>query len=288
MLENLRKRPWPTRVAVGSALFMIAVGLTVLVGWFSHTPALIQFGLQLPPMTRNAAACSLLCGLASLIVVLRGPRWLAVVCAGIVSTVCILTLVEFVLGVNVGIDDLLGASYIPIRMSSPGRMAPVAAICFSLGSISLMLVPRMLSKRHELLLALSGSIIAAAGIATVMAFALGSSDAFGWGHDTRASLPAAVALWIFGVGILALAWRVETNRIGAPPWLPISVAIGVGTTAIAVWQALIADGYSPFALVPAVVLGGGCLMAPIFGLTIYQTQRAHAQAAALRRGERSE
>lgn len=98
MPETIRKRPWPTRVVVGSALFMMALGLTVLVGWFSHTPALIQFGFQLPPMTRNAAACSLLCGVALLIVILRGPRWLTVVCGGIVSTLCILTLVEFVFG----------------------------------------------------------------------------------------------------------------------------------------------------------------------------------------------
>jgi PAS domain S-box-containing protein len=285
MPETVHQRTWPTRVTLGSALFMIALGGTVLVGWFSHTPALIQFGFQLPPMTRNAAACSLLSGIALLTVVLRGPRWSTIVCAGIVSAVCILTIVEFVFGVNVGIDNLLGPSYIPIRLSSPGRMAPVAAICFGLGAMVLMSMPRMLSKRNELLLAIVGSTIAAAGMATIMAFVLGSSDAFGLGQDTRVSLPAAVALCIFGLSMLALAWRVETDRIGTPRWLPISVAIGVATSAAGVWQALVADGYSPFAVVPAVVLGGGCLMAPIFGLTIYQAQRAHAQAAALRRTE---
>lgn len=285
MPETIRKRPWPEGVAIVLALFMVALGVIVLTGWFSHTPALIQFGFQLPPMTRNAAACSLLCGLALLMVVLKGPRWVTVTCAGIVTTICILTIVEYVFGVNVGIDDFLGPSYIPIRLSSPGRMAPVAAICFGLGAIGLMLVPRMFSKRHELLFAMVGSLIAAAGMATILAFALGSSEAFGWGHDTRVSLPAAVALWIFGLGMLALVWRVELDRIGTPSWLPISVGIGVATSAVSVWQALIADGYSPFALVPAVVLLGGCLMAPIFGLTIYQAQRAHAQAVALRRSE---
>lgn len=285
MPETIRKRPWATRVAGGSALFMVALGGTVLAGWFSNTPALIQFGFQVPPMTRNAAACSLLCGVGLMIVVLKGPRWLTVVCAAIVSIICILTIFEFVFGVNLGIDDLLGPPYIPIRLSSPGRMAPVAAFCFGLGSVCLMLGPRTLSKRHELLLAISGSVIAAAGMATIMAFALGSSDAFGWGHDTRVSLPAAGALWIFGLGMLSLAWRVEMDRIGTPSWLPISVAIGVATSAVGVWQALIADGYPPFALLPAVVLGGGCLMAPVFGLTIYQAQRSYAQAAALKRSE---
>jgi PAS domain S-box-containing protein len=285
MRETVRVRAWPTRVAAGSAVLMLALGLTVLAGWFSHVPALIQFGPQLPPMTRNAAACSVLCGLALLMVVLRGPRWLTVVCAGIVSAVSILTIGEYVFGVNPGIDGLLGPSYVAIRVSSPGRMAPVAAICFGLGSMGLLLAPRILSKRYALLLGLNASIIAAAGMATVMSFSLGSSDAFGWGNDTRASLPTAVALWVFGFGMLALAWRVETDRAGTPRWLPISVAIGVATSTVGLWQALIADGYSPFALLPAVVLGGGCLMAPIFGLTIYLAQRAHTQAAALGRSE---
>ena len=85
--------------------------------------------------------------------------------------------------------------------------------------------------------------------------------------------------------MLALAWHVETDPAGTPRWLPISVAIGVATSAVGLWQALIADGYAPFALLPAVVLGGGCLMAPILGLTVYMAQQAHAQAAALRRSE---
>jgi PAS domain S-box-containing protein len=285
MTETVRPKPWPTRIAGGSAVFMVALGLTVLAGWFSHIPALIQFGSQLPPMTRNAAACSVLCGLALLMVVLRGPRWLTVVCAGIASAISILTIVEYVFGVNAGIDELLGPPYIAIRAASPGRMAPVAAISFALGSAGLLLAPRILSKRRALLLGLNGSIIAATGMATLIAFALRSSDAFGWDHYTRASLPAAVALWVFGFGMLALAWRVETGQVGTPRWLPISAAIGVATSTVGLWQALIAEGYAPFALLSAVVLGGGCLMASIFGLTVYLAQTAHRQAAALGQSE---
>ena len=131
MTETVRVTPWPTRLAAGSAVFLVALGLTVLAGWFSHTPALIQVLPQLPPMTRNTAACFLLCGLALLIVALKGPRWLVVACAGTVSVVSVVTIVEYVFGVNAGIDELLGPSYITVRPSSPGRMAPVTAICFA-------------------------------------------------------------------------------------------------------------------------------------------------------------
>src|SRR5262249_56194913 len=92
---------------------------------------------------------------------------------------------------------------------------------------------------------------------------------------------AVVGFSVLGFGILALAWHVETDPTGTPRWLPMSVAIAVGTSTVGLWQALIAGGHAPFALLPAVVLGGGCLMAPIFGLTVYLALRAPAHAAAI-------
>ena len=148
------------------------------------------------------------------------------------------------------------------------------------------MAPRIPSKRSALLLGLNGSIIAAVGMATTMGFALGSSDAFGWGNLTRQALHTAVGFWVLGFGMVALAWHVEADPAGTPRWLPISVAIGVATGAVGLWQALIAGGQAPFALIPAVALGGGCVMAAIFGLTVYLAQRAHAQTAQLQRTNR--
>ena len=283
--ETACVRLWPARLAACSAVFIVVLGLTVLAGWFLHFPALIQFRPYLLPMTRNAAACFLLCGLALLTVALRGPRWLVVACAGAASAVSVLTIVEYAFGVNAGIDELLGPSYIAVRPSSPGRMAPVTTICFALGSMGLLLAPRSPSKRSALWFGLTGSIVAAIGIATTMKFALESSDAFGWGGVTRAAFHTGVGFWVFGFGMVALAWHVETDQADAPRWLPIGASIIVATCTVSVWEALIAAGHAPFALLPAVVLGGGCLMAPTFGLTVYLAQRAHAQAAALRRSE---
>ena len=286
MTETDHLKHLSKRFAAGSAVFIVGLGVTVLVGWFFHQSALVELVPKLPPMTRNAAVCFLLCGVALLMIALKRSRWLVIVCTGIVSIVSVLTIVEYVFRVNAGIDELLGPSHITVKPSSPGRMAPVAAICFAMGSIGLLLAPKILSRRAALLLGLNGSIIAAVGMATSMGFALGSSDAFGWGNVTRLSLPAAVGFSVLGFGILALAWHVETDPTGTPRWLPMSVAIAVGTSTVGLWQALIAGGHAPFALLPAVVLGGGCLMAPIFGLTVYLAQRAQAQAAAMRARER--
>jgi PAS domain S-box-containing protein len=284
--ETDHLRPLPKRFAVSSAVFMVGLGVTVLVGWFVHEPALVQLLPQLPPTTRNAAACFLLSGLALLMVALQRARWLVIVCTVIVEIVSVLTMVEYVFGVNVGIDELLGPSYITFKLSSPGRMAPVAAVSFALGSVGLLLAPMTLSRRAALLLGLDGSIIAAVGIATSMGFALRINAAFGWGNLTRASLLTAIGLSVFGFGILALAWQVERDSARTPSWLPLSVAIAIGTSTLGLWQAHIAAGHSPFALLPAVLLGAGCLMGSILGLTVYLAQRAQAQAAALRARER--
>jgi len=272
-------------LAAASGVFILALGLSVLAGWFFHFPALFQLRPEWPPVTRNAAACFVLCGLALLILVHGKPNWIVVACAGLVGAVSLLTIVEYIFGVNAGIDELLGPAYVTVTSSSPGRMYPAAASCFAVASLVPLLAPKIQSKRYGLLLGLSGSIIAAVGIATIMSFALGSSDAFGWSHVSRATPLTAVGLWVLGVGMLALAWRVETDPVGIPRWLPISVTIAVLTITVGLWQALIAGGYGPMTLLPAVVLAGGGLMAPILGLTVYTAQRAHAQATALRSSE---
>jgi PAS domain S-box-containing protein len=119
-----------------------------------------------------------------------------------------------------------------------------------------------------------------------MGFALGSSDAFGLGQLTRTALHTAVGLFVLGFAILALAWRVETDPADTPRWLPMSVTFAVATSTVGLWQALIAAGQAPLALLPALLLFGGFLVAPIFGLTVYLAQRARAQAAALQGRER--
>lgn len=232
-------------------------------------------------MTRNVAASFVLSGLAMLIVARRGPRWLAVVLAGTVSGVSLATIVEYLFNVNLGIDEILGPSYIVVDVSTPGRMSPVAAVCFALSSIGLVTAARIPSKRSALVLGLSGSLITAVGMATCIGYALGTSDTFGWGNLTRQALHTAVGNAVLGVGLVALAWRMETGRADTPSWLPISVAMGVATGTMGLWQAIIAEGQAPFALLPAIALGAGCLMATMLGLMVYLAQRTRTQAVQL-------
>jgi signal transduction histidine kinase/DNA-binding response OmpR family regulator len=274
---------WPLRLAAGAGVLLIALGLAVLVGWSMHVPALIQLRPSLPPMSRNTAASFVLCGAALLLLVFRGPRWLVTACAGAVAAASLLTFAEFVTGIDAGIDQILGPAYITIKSSTPGRMSPVGAICLALGSVGLLLAPRQLSQRAATWLGLTGSILVGAGMAAVMGFALGSSDVFGWGDYTRVACHSAFGFCLLGLGLVALAWRDHTDPDRSPRWLPISATFAVATGAIGMWQALIAAGQAPFALLPAVALGFGGVMSATIGTMVYLAQRAQTQSVALRR-----
>src|SRR5262245_65874960 len=90
------------------------------------------------PMPRNAAAGFVLCGVALLSIVAGGPCWLVAGGAGVIAALGFVTLAEFVFGVNLGVDQMLGPSYIPTPLSPPGRMSQAGAVCFILCSVALL------------------------------------------------------------------------------------------------------------------------------------------------------
>lgn len=276
MIDTVARRPWPSYVAKVSAVLMITLGAIVLLGWTVKSPALIQLSPTLPPMTRNAALCFGLCGVALMTLAIDGPRWAVFLCAGLVTFVSMTTIIEIVFRVDAGIDELLGSSFISVNLKSPGRMAPLTAVCFAFSSVALMLAPSTFTITSSLLVGLGGSIVTAFGAAAVVGY---------WGGVTLAALHTSFGLVILGVGMLALAWRVEAHPMPTPPWLPLSVVIGVLTGIVGLWRALVLGGYAPFSMLPTVVLVVGCVVGPIFGLTVFLAQRGHAQAAALRRSE---
>lgn len=274
------------QVAIGSAAFLMVLGVAVLVGWLSHTRMLIQLLPQLPPMMKNTAMCLILSGLALWLQSIGRLRWLVLACAGLAGAVGLINIVEYVFGVEVGTDEILGRSYTHFNDTNPGRSAPASSVCFILNSLALFLAARCFKRRSAWPLGLLGSAIASVGFATTLEFALGSSKAFGWGNFTGMAVHTAVGLCGLGFGMVALGWQAENAPRHTPRWLPISVVIGVATGAAGVWQGLIAEGQAPLAPIPAMVLFGGCGLALTFGLTVALAQHAHSRAILLRDSER--
>jgi len=87
--------------------------------------------------------------------------------------------------------------------------------------------------------ALLGSLLGAAGMISLMGYALKMSVAYRWGSAT--GLPPSIALLLLfsGCTLLAIAWREHhSQKAGAPNWLPIPVVATCGLLTFVFWAGL--------------------------------------------------
>jgi hypothetical protein len=187
-----------------AATYAAGTGLIVLVGWavglFSRTvigPAYIS-------MKPNTAACFALAGASLwLHARVRGRRFriLARACGVAVAMVGILTVAEYVLGIGLGIDQLLFRD-LPGSRAHPGRMAPAAAANFTVLGAALAAAdagPRRFTEAAQALSVLVGLV----GLLGLLGYLYAVPV---WPRDLSytMALPTSVAFIVCSLGILAL------------------------------------------------------------------------------------
>jgi signal transduction histidine kinase/CheY-like chemotaxis protein len=264
------------------------LGGTVLVGWYTKNITLIQVFPSFVPMQYNTALGFLICGIGGLLLSFKHKR-LAMVCGGIVGTIGFLTLVEYVFGTNLGIDQLFMEHYVTVKSSSPGRMAPNTALCFVLNGLALLIMSDMIQpKQPSLTIGILGSIIIALGIVAFMGYLSGVETAYGWGNLTKMAVHTAIGFIVLGIGVFMYAWRegivVETTSI--PQWFVYPVGISIITVTVALWQALRTQLGTEQVALPLVVLGTGILMAILFVIIIKLVQMLWDRAKAIEQSNR--
>jgi PAS domain S-box-containing protein len=118
------------RLAQAGAAVAAAVGGVVLLGWALGRPVLADLLPGLETMKANTAACFVLVGIGLWTVVRRDTpanrSLLAIVCGAVVAAVGGATLIEYVTGRDLGIDQVLFAE--PGEIVHPGRMARSTAV----------------------------------------------------------------------------------------------------------------------------------------------------------------
>jgi PAS domain S-box-containing protein len=281
-------------VAVASGASVAALGGLVVAGWLTVAVALIQVLPGLPPMQYNTALGFMICGAALLAAALDLRRPTALL-GGLAAALGIATLWQYLFHADLGIDDLLGETYLLTGVSNPGRMGPNSAVALSLIGLALLaLSSSTFSRSRHLYPALLGSIVIAVGTAALVGYAAGVPGAYGWGHFPRMSVHTALGFILLGGGIVGLAWNAaQGERPGAPPWLPALAAVAVGTVTLCMWYALAVGprqnvgsaGQDPAHSDPAlpnVTLVAGLLSALLLGwsLRVEQTSRRRAQSLA--------
>ncbi|MEA2355294.1 MAG: hypothetical protein QOD61_1423 [Solirubrobacteraceae bacterium] len=190
------------RVSIGTAWFALAVAAVVLLGWILGDETLkriVPFHREVSMKTNTAVALGLT-GLGLWLSQLEKPgRAGARICAAAVMAIGAATLVEYTLGVNLGIDQLLfHEPFGVVHTSSPNRMAANTAFCFVALGLALVLVGRRAGKWCPTSV-LALIVAAIAGLALI-GIGMGVTAIPGVSQQARMALMTAITFVVLAVG----------------------------------------------------------------------------------------
>jgi PAS domain S-box-containing protein len=220
----------------------LLLGVLVLIGWYTHSLTLIQVHPSFVAMQYNTALGFLICGTG--LIAINLLRLGAVRFSGIfLMLLGGLTLIQYIFGPDLGIDQLLMEFYVDVKASHPGRMAPNTALCFFLVGLALLIsIQLQKDKTQANVLGLLGGLILTLGSVAFFGYLSGVETAYGWGNLTRMAVHTSFGFIILGVGVIFYAWEIAVGKSNdIPKWFPILVGIASITTTFLVCQAEVSD-----------------------------------------------
>jgi hypothetical protein len=195
-----------------TSLTAIVVGSLVLLGWQLEIALLKSLLPGYATMKPNTAACFVLAG-AALWLPRVGPGQMdngdsrrtsvAQACAALVALVGLLTLGEYLLNLNIGLDELLFRDTPhPAHLTPPGRMAPVTALAFVLLGSALTWLEAESRWRHRLsqFLALLTALV---GLISFLGYLYGAEVLYRVFPYSSMALHTALLLLVLSVGVLS-------------------------------------------------------------------------------------
>ncbi|MCZ7682544.1 MAG: PAS domain S-box protein [Sandaracinaceae bacterium] len=246
------------RVARGAALAAMAIGASVLVGWWIGEPRLTGTVAGWPATTANSALLCLLAG-ASLWALapaeaMRRARLLGAICALAVLLLAALTVVEHAVDRDLGLDHLLVGGAEVGRAIGHGRPSLQTLACFALLAAALLLLG---SRTAQALAALAGAV----SIFALIGYLFGVPAMYGVEeYRPLIGMGALTSLAVLALSAGALAAR--------PSLGPVAVLTGGGQGGVAARELLIGVAViAPFAVVVQLAALAGWLPAP-FGAAL--------------------
>ncbi len=220
----------------------LLLGGMVIFGWYAHIPILIQVHPSFAPMQYNTAL-GFIFGGAGLIAAYGSKTWITRITSGFLALLGSMTLIQYMFGVDFGIDQLLMDAYITVETSHPGRMAPNTAFCFLLTGISFLILGKGNElQKHSIAIAIIGGLVFALGLAAFGGYLISMETAYGWSNLTRMAVHTASEFILIGLGIVLLAWKADiASENKTPKWAPILVGMGALTITLLLWQAVVTD-----------------------------------------------
>ncbi len=192
--------------AFSSGVLVALTGLVVLFGWYTQNYFIVQIHPSFVPMQFNTALCFLFSGIGLIFLVLNFNKS-ATIFGGITASIGLVTLFQYVSGLNVGLDELFMKHEVTTRTSHSGRMAPNTALCFFLTGSAIIagVLFRSFPQRNQIVRFIGG-LAMILGIIAFCGYLSGIEATYGWADLTRMAVHTSVCFITIGSGIVANSW----------------------------------------------------------------------------------
>ncbi len=196
--------PAETGPARWAAVAVIALGGVVASAWLADFAALTTVGVGEASMKFNTALCFVLCGLA-LLTAARAPRSFifgagAALAAGAIG---LATLAEYLLRIDLGIDELVVRDTRTAAADVPGRMSAVTAVNFALFAAAA-LAARGRGRASTVTYTLAAVVGLAIAFLSLMGYAYGAPILYRPLPFTSIAFHTAIGFVALFVGVLSL------------------------------------------------------------------------------------
>ena len=210
------------------------IALTVITGWYLQESLLIQISSSFVPMQFNTAICFLLAAIATISLILQ-KKTLSISLAIILIVLAGLTGFQYIIGQNLGIDQLFMEAYLLVHSPNPGRMGMSTSICFVLIGISVIAENRTINLgiiKHLVMIVIAIALLSFIGY-------LGNiNTAYVWGNMSGMAVHTAFNFIILGLVIFLVQVQHNKNIKHNKPWHIAPIVTSSLILFLGFWQSL--------------------------------------------------
>lgn len=221
----------------------ITLGLTVIYGWHTHNIGLIRILPSFSPMQYNTAIGFFMSGITALLINNKKQNTTFYCICILTILLGFLTILQYTLEVDFGIDRLFDKHTISAHTHLTGRMGLNTSLCFMLwGAFAL----SYLHQKNKVLYSSLVALILSISTVSLFGYISGVESAHGWGYVKGMALHTSLGFVLLSFGGLFECWNRDKIGLKLPYWSPITLFIGGVTTSMILLVAIHTQRYDDF------------------------------------------